>query len=90
MGPGRGQTRNPWICSQTRLCSQTCYRLRFCGPVLTVGQFCKHLLQKKETVLFTRLNVAAGLAALPSTVGWIAYLFGFGEILVGFSVGFPP
>ena len=29
MGPGRDQTRGPWICSQTRICSQTCYRLRY-------------------------------------------------------------
>ena len=29
MGPGRDRTRNPWICSQTRICSQTCYRLRY-------------------------------------------------------------
>ena len=27
MGPGRDQTRDPWICTQTRICSQTCYRL---------------------------------------------------------------
>ena len=29
MGPGRGRTRDPWICSQTRICSQTGYRLRY-------------------------------------------------------------
>ena len=29
MGPGRDWTRDPWICSQTRICSQTCYRLRY-------------------------------------------------------------
>ena len=28
MGPGRDQTRDPWICSQTRICRQTRYRLR--------------------------------------------------------------
>ena len=27
--PGRYQTRDPWICSQTGICSQTCYRLRY-------------------------------------------------------------
>ena len=27
MGPGRDRTLDPWICSQTRICSQTCYRL---------------------------------------------------------------
>ena len=29
MGPGRDRTRDPWICSQTRICSQTHYRLRY-------------------------------------------------------------
>ena len=31
MGPGRDRTRDPWICSQTRICCQTRYRLR-CAP----------------------------------------------------------
>ena len=29
MVPGRDQTRDPWICSQTRICNQTRYRLRY-------------------------------------------------------------
>ena len=29
MGPGRDRTRDPWICSQTRICSLTRYRLRY-------------------------------------------------------------
>ena len=29
MGPGRDRTRDPWICSQTRTCSQTRYPLRY-------------------------------------------------------------
>ena len=29
MGPGRDRTRDPWICSQLRICSQTRYRLRY-------------------------------------------------------------
>ena len=29
MGPGRDRTRDPWICSQTRICRQTRYRLRY-------------------------------------------------------------
>ena len=29
MGPGRDPTRNPWICRQTRICSQTRYKLRY-------------------------------------------------------------
>ena len=29
MGPGRDRIYNPWICSQTRICCQTRYRLRY-------------------------------------------------------------
>ena len=29
MGPDRDRTRDPWICSQTRICCQTRYRLRY-------------------------------------------------------------
>ena len=29
MGPDRDRTRDPWICSQIRICSQTLYRLRY-------------------------------------------------------------
>ena len=29
MGPDRDRTRDPWICSQTRICNQTRYRLRY-------------------------------------------------------------
>ena len=29
MGPGRDRTRDPWFCSQTRICCQTRYRLRY-------------------------------------------------------------
>ena len=29
MGPDRDRTRNPWICSQTSICSQTRYPLRY-------------------------------------------------------------
>ena len=29
MGPDRDRTRDPWICSQTHICSQTRYQLRY-------------------------------------------------------------
>ena len=29
MGSCQDETRDPWICSQTRICSQTLYRLRY-------------------------------------------------------------
>ena len=34
MGPGRDQTCDPWICSQTLICCQTCYRLRYVAQKL--------------------------------------------------------
>ena len=37
MGPDRDRTRDPWICSQTRICSQTCYRLRYAARWLKAG-----------------------------------------------------
>ena len=40
MGPGRDQTRNPWICSQTRICSQTHYRLSYAArQILLVSYY---------------------------------------------------
>ena len=34
MGPGRDRTRDPWISSQTRICCQTRYRLRYAANCL--------------------------------------------------------
>ena len=34
MGPGRDRTRDPWICSQTGICCQTRYRLRYVAPLM--------------------------------------------------------
>ena len=34
MGPDRDRTRDPWICSQTRIRSQTRYRLRYVARTL--------------------------------------------------------
>ena len=34
MVPGRDRTRYPWICSQTRICNQTRYRLRYAARPL--------------------------------------------------------
>ena len=33
MGPDRDRTRDPWICSQTRICCQTRYRLRYAAAL---------------------------------------------------------
>ena len=34
MGPGQDRTRDPWICSQTRICCQTRYRLCYAARSL--------------------------------------------------------
>ena len=37
MGPDRDRTRDPWICSQIRICSQTRYRLRYAAqPIFMI------------------------------------------------------
>ena len=36
MGPGRDRTRDPWMCSQTRICSQTRYRLRYAARSIII------------------------------------------------------
>ena len=49
MGPDRDRTRDPWICSQTRTCSQTRYRLTALrGPALarSCGLFYIHIFFK--------------------------------------------
>ena len=35
-GPGQDGTRDPWTCSQTHICSQTHYWLRYAGYVVGV------------------------------------------------------
>ena len=39
MGPGRDRTRDPWICSQTRICCQTRYQLRYAAWCHTDNHF---------------------------------------------------
>ena len=40
MVPGRDRTRDPWICSQTLICSQTRYRLRYAARSLLALTLC--------------------------------------------------
>ena len=42
MGPDQDRTRDPWICSQTHICSQTRYRLRYAArhKLEVVASFC--------------------------------------------------
>ena len=39
MGPGRDRTRDPWICSQTCICSQTRYLLRYAARIQGQSHF---------------------------------------------------
>ena len=50
MGLGRDQTRDPWICNQTRICSQTRYRLRYAARSYTVECEIIHLIMLKQKV----------------------------------------
>ena len=53
MGPGRDRTRDPWICSQTRICCQTRYRLRYeartrqMDIIMFVKSWCHKLVHKE-------------------------------------------
>ena len=57
MGPGRDRTRDPWICSQTRICCQTRYRLRYAARYLHWFDFlaCLYSLDLRRTILFKSL-----------------------------------
>ena len=39
LGPGWDQTRDPWICSQIRICSQTNYRLSYAARYV-ISELC--------------------------------------------------
>ena len=45
MGAGRDRTRDPWICSQTRICCQTRYRLRYTTRLTQYAVLCKTFLE---------------------------------------------
>ena len=44
MGPGNDRTHDPWICSQTRICSQARYRLHLAAGV-KIGMMMNDLLK---------------------------------------------
>ena len=55
MGPDRDRACDPWICSQTRICSQTCYRLRYAARHTIYMKLVKGLLNLEES----EINLAA-------------------------------
>ena len=58
MGPGRDRTRDPWNCSQSRICSQTRYRLRYGNWVCTYLLMCRLI-----DILYCRYGVHKGLTS---------------------------
>ena len=63
MGPDRDRIRDPWICSQTRTCSQTRYRLRYAARRLT---YCaKYITIRLSTVNKCKLTPKEVTADLP-------------------------
>ena len=64
MGPDRDRTRDPWICSQTRICSQTCYRLRYAARlkrIVSLRRLFKYpqlILCREECVNIISLHVS--------------------------------
>ena len=51
MVPGRDRTRDPWICSQTRICSHTRYRLRYAARYPPLGSDNPDYLAQLDTYL---------------------------------------
>ena len=62
MGPGQDRTRDPWIYSQTRICCQTCYRLRYVARYTYLQEIKKIQLQSEIQDQFNSLQ--AGLFCL--------------------------
>ena len=66
MGPGRDRTRDPWICSQLRICNQTRYRLHYAARyvsnhMIAIRTFFLHVWffywHKWQVPLRTKLNL---------------------------------
>ena len=69
MGLGRDRTRDPWICSQTRICCQTRYRLRYaarCVDVLVGGLWLCIIGPKCDKKSVFRLSNKARLKPISS------------------------
>ena len=53
MGPGGDQTHDLWICSQTRICCQTRYRLRYATRFFNALKACfenRNIIQLKQGI----------------------------------------
>ena len=56
MGPDRDRTRDPWICSQTGICSQTRYRLRYAARLASKQQITMAILEEIKSLYEIRLD----------------------------------
>ena len=69
MGPGKDRTHDPWIYSQTRICSQTRYRLRYAARYKSIGIFPNAQGQVTHKPL-----VASCWISNPSEILWVYLL----------------
>ena len=59
MGPGRDRNRDPWNCSQTRICSQTRYRLRYAARWRdAIGPEGSNCFSRGSVPVFLRKHIA--------------------------------
>ena len=59
MGPGQGQTRDPWICRQARICCQTRYQLRYASLYDGGSVYCFKILKYYVTAKKVLTNSAS-------------------------------
>ena len=64
MGPGRDRTRDPWICSQLRICNQTCYRLHY------AARYELDKIQNEAARIATGATKLVSLTNLYKEIGW--------------------
>ena len=65
MVPGRDRTRDPWICSQTHICSQTRYRLRYAA---------RYISYASRTFIRRYMTGLSLQGICKKTYGWFFYL----------------
>ena len=79
MGPGWDRTHDPWNCSQTRICCQTRYRLRYVARYIYLQENKKIQLQSEIQDQFNSLQ--AGLFCLGFSSLSIHLFFQFSNII---------
>ena len=97
MGPGRDRTRDPWICSQTRICCQTRYRLRYAArwpywPLLQKGRkipaICESWGWTQENLILLHDNHKAQISLYSLISTYVIWYLGSYSILTGYMQNF--